>query len=202
MKFASVSFYCQVSDTGSVGWASSFYLEKYLANIDFWNQKINSCDIEKFDIKIFELWLINILEGIQIYWMDFKYQFRYQDHCTEFRVTVMVFNTTFSSFSVILWQSVLFKKEVEEIRENHRFTAGHWQTLSYNVVWSTSRRPWVGFGLTTLVVIDTDCRGKCKFNYHTITSRQSLNYAAMGKVKNLLYNRRWKYISNIILHVW
>jgi hypothetical protein len=27
LKFASVSFYCQVSDTGSVGWASSFYIK-------------------------------------------------------------------------------------------------------------------------------------------------------------------------------
>jgi hypothetical protein len=27
LKFASVSFYCQVSDTGSVGWASSFLSE-------------------------------------------------------------------------------------------------------------------------------------------------------------------------------
>ena len=26
LKFASVSFYCQVSDTGSVGWASSLFL--------------------------------------------------------------------------------------------------------------------------------------------------------------------------------
>ena len=28
----------------------------------------------------------------------------------------------------------------------------------------------VGFELTTLVVIGTDCKGSCKFNYHTITT--------------------------------
>jgi hypothetical protein len=28
----------------------------------------------------------------------------------------------------------------------------------------------VGFELTTLVVIGTDCIGSCKFNYHTITT--------------------------------
>ena len=30
--------------------------------------------------------------------------------------------------------------------------------------------PWVGFKLTTLVVIGTDYIGSCKFNYHTITT--------------------------------
>jgi len=34
LKFASVSLYCQVSDTGSVGWASSFCF-KWLG--DYWN---------------------------------------------------------------------------------------------------------------------------------------------------------------------
>jgi hypothetical protein len=29
---------------------------------------------------------------------------------------------------------------------------------------------WVGFELTTLVVIETDCIGSCKSNYHMITS--------------------------------
>jgi len=29
---------------------------------------------------------------------------------------------------------------------------------------------WVGFELTTLVVIGTDCIGSCKSNYHTITT--------------------------------
>jgi len=30
--------------------------------------------------------------------------------------------------------------------------------------------PWTGLGLTTLVVIGTECTGSCKFNYHTITT--------------------------------
>jgi hypothetical protein len=29
---------------------------------------------------------------------------------------------------------------------------------------------WMGFELTTSVVIGTDCIGSCKFNYHAITS--------------------------------
>jgi hypothetical protein len=31
----------------------------------------------------------------------------------------------------------------------------------------------VGFELTTLVVIGTDCTGSCKSNYHTITKHDS-----------------------------
>jgi hypothetical protein len=31
---------------------------------------------------------------------------------------------------------------------------------------------WVGFELTTLVVIGTDCKGSCKSSYHTITTTQ------------------------------
>jgi hypothetical protein len=30
--------------------------------------------------------------------------------------------------------------------------------------------PWMGFELTTLVVIGTDCTGSCNSNYHTITT--------------------------------
>jgi hypothetical protein len=34
--------------------------------------------------------------------------------------------------------------------------------------------PWTGFKLTTLVVISTDCTGRGKSNYHTITATTSL----------------------------
>jgi len=80
----------------------------------------------------------------------------------------MVFNTTFNNISDILWQSVLLVEETRVPRENHRPAASHWQTLSHNVVSSTLT--WVGFELTTLMVIGTDCTGSCKSNYHTITA--------------------------------
>jgi hypothetical protein len=38
----------------------------------------------------------------------------------------------------------------------------------YHIMLYTS--PWSRFELTTLVVIDTDCIGSCKSNYHTITN--------------------------------
>jgi hypothetical protein len=34
----------------------------------------------------------------------------------------------------------------------------------------------VGFELTTLVVIGTDCLGSCKSNYHTITTTMATQY--------------------------
>ena len=40
--------------------------------------------------------------------------------------------------------------------ENNRLVASHWQTLSHNVISSTTS-PWTGFELTTLEVIGTDC---------------------------------------------
>jgi hypothetical protein len=49
----------------------------------------------------------------------------------------MVFNTTFTNISVILWQSVLLVEESVGPKENHRPVASHWQTLSHNVVSST-----------------------------------------------------------------
>jgi hypothetical protein len=38
----------------------------------------------------------------------------------------------------------------------------------YHIMLYTSS--WSRFELTTLVVIDTDCIGSCKSNYHTITN--------------------------------
>ena len=52
----------------------------------------------------------------------------------------MVFNATFNKFSIISWLSVLLVEETEVLE------------------------------LTTLVLIDIDCIGICKSNYHTIMS--------------------------------
>ena len=35
---------------------------------------------------------------------------------------------------------------------------------------------WVGFELTMLVMIDTDCIGSCKYNYHTVTITTASKY--------------------------
>ena len=49
-----------------------------------------------------------------------------------------MFNTTFNNISVISWWSVLLVEETVP-GENSRPVPSHWQTLSHNVVSSTSR---------------------------------------------------------------
>ena len=51
----------------------------------------------------------------------------------------MVLNATFNSILAIQWRLVLLVEETGVPGENHRHVASHWQTLSHNVVSSTSR---------------------------------------------------------------
>ena len=76
--------------------------------------------------------------------------------CNVWLVWFMVFNATFNNISIIpvSWRSVLL---VEEIGIT-------WQTVSHTVVSSTPRHEWDTN--STWVVIDTDCTGSCKSNYH------------------------------------
>ena len=74
---------------------------------------------------------------------------------------LMVFNATFNHISVISWQSVLLVEETEKTTDLSQVT-----DKLYHIMLCTS--PWSRFELTTSVVMDTDCIGSCKFNYHTI----------------------------------
>jgi len=51
---------------------------------------------------------------------------------------IMAFYATFNNISVISWRSVLLVEETGVPRENHWPVASHWQTLSHNVVSSTT----------------------------------------------------------------
>ena len=82
----------------------------------------------------------------------------------------MVFNATFNNISVISWRSVLLVEETGVPGENIRAVASHWQTLSHNVISSIRR---LGFELTKLVVIGTDCISSYKSNYYTITTTKA-----------------------------
>ena len=66
----------------------------------------------------------------------------------------MVFNATFSNISVISWRSVLLVEETRVQEENNRPVASHRQTLSHMLY--RVHLAWVGFELTTSVVIGMD----------------------------------------------
>jgi hypothetical protein len=85
---------------------------------------------------------------------------------------VMVFNATFNNISVISWLSVLLVEETRIPEENHRPAACHWQTLSHKV--ARVHLAWVGFELTTLVVIGTDFTSSSNSNYYKITTTEFL----------------------------
>ena len=74
---------------------------------------------------------------------------------------------------VISWLSVLLVEETVP-GENHRPVASHWQTSSH--LMHLVHLAWAGFGLTTLVVIDTEFTGSWKSNYHTITTKPASHH--------------------------
>jgi hypothetical protein len=55
------------------------------------------------------------------------------------RVRVMVSSSIFNNISVISWWLVLLVEETRVSGENHRPAVSQWETLSHNVVSSTSR---------------------------------------------------------------
>jgi hypothetical protein len=72
----------------------------------------------------------------------------------------MVFNATFNNISVISWPSVLLVNPLDETggpKQNPDLSQVTDKLLSHSVV--------------HLAVIDTDCIGSCKSNYHTITAK-------------------------------
>ena len=72
----------------------------------------------------------------------------------------MVFKATFNNISVILWQSVLFMEETTDLLQVT-------DKLCHIMLYTS---PWVGFELSTSVVIGTDCIVSYEPKHHMITT--------------------------------
>jgi hypothetical protein len=94
---------------------------------------------------------------------------------------VMMFNTTFNNISVNLWWSVSLVEETRAPWDKQQPAVNHWQT-SHNVV-------WVGFELTKLVIIGTDCTCNYKSNYHSITTMTAQQFLFL-----------WMYTFSLFIH--
>jgi hypothetical protein len=64
----------------------------------------------------------------------------------------------------------------------------------YHIMFYRVHPVWVRFELTTLVVIDTDCVGSCKYNYHTITIK-TVPHNYQKETKTLKIINQWVQIQ-------
>ena len=106
------------------------------------------------------------------------------------------FNNTFSNISVISWWLVLLVEEKypEKTTDLSKVTDKLYHIMLYRV-----HLTWMGFELTTLVVIGIDCTCSCKSNYHIITTTTILNIQ-MGNstILKKLIQKRHMYLSDSI----
>ena len=93
----------------------------------------------------------------------------------------MVFNATFNNIFQLYrgdqfhwWKKPVYPEKTTDLSQ---VTVQLYHTMLYRV-----HLAWVGFELTTLVVIDTDCIGSYKSNYHTMTTTTTYGSARPNAV--------------------
>ena len=86
----------------------------------------------------------------------------------------MVFNATFTIISVILVGQFYLERKPEYPEKTTNLPQV--TDKLYHIMLYQIHLTWVGFKLTTLVGIGTDCTGSCKSNYHTIMTMTAPYY--------------------------
>jgi hypothetical protein len=71
----------------------------------------------------------------------------------------------------------------------------------YHIMLYRVHLAWVGFKLTMLVVICTDCIGSCKSNYHTITTMRSSFWSFSRSPINLQISGCWSHFDHLIKYI-